>query len=247
MNSLRTEKLEELLQDVAMHSKLAVSALTGMTEGAVKTLIECFDVMAIKACVDAIKENAEILAYQSFDPAVTFKILLEKHEKVVSKPGYVDLGFDHTSFNNVMSYCISIFLTRSTNWLNIKKKSLPALEKIMDHLASTYAIGTFSPKEKAVPEPKVITLSRIAASLSHITITLFDAGIGRTLLPEDKYQVGVFPRVLLCPNVSSLLYSESQSDSCGWAPHNLMLWINYLNDKVLHSKDSKYTIPRELV
>ena len=147
MSSLKTEKLEELLQGVAEHSKIAISAIAtrgALTESAVLTLKNCFDEMTIKACVDAIKENAEILAYQGFDPAVTLKILLEKHEKVVLKPGSVDLGFDHTDFNNVMSYCISIFLTRGTHWINIKKKSLPALQKVMDHLAATYAIRTVS-------------------------------------------------------------------------------------------------------
>ena len=102
-------------------------------------------------------------------------------------------------------------------------------------------------KEKAAPEPKVITLCRIAASHPHITVSLFQGGIRRTLLPEDKYQIGVFPRVLLCPKISSLLYSEPQKSKADFGPHNLILWVNYLNDKVLHSKDSKYTTPRELV
>ena len=180
MSSLQAEQLEALLKDVAVHSKNAIAAIAArgaLTESAVITLKKCFDEQNIKACVDAIASNIEVLAYQGFDPAVTLKVLLEKHEKLLKNSGKPDLGFDHTDFNSVMSYSISIFLTRGTNWGNIKKKSLPMLQKIMDYLANTYSIRTSTPKEKAAPQPNVITLSRIAASLPHITVTLFSAGI----------------------------------------------------------------------
>ena len=179
-----------------------------LTASAVKTLIDCFNEPNIRACVEAIQSNSEILAYQGFDPAITIKILLEKHETAIKKEGITDLKLNRTDFNAVMSYCIAIFLTRGTNWDNIKRKSTLDLQRIMDYLSSNYAIRTKQSKEKGAPEPKVITLSRIAASLPHITVTLFHAGIGRTLLPEDKYQLGNIPRVLLCPNIASLLFPE---------------------------------------
>ena len=189
MGSLPADQLEALLSGVAAHSKNAISALAArgaLTEKAVKTLISCFNEQDIRACVEAIRANSEILAYQDFDPAVTIKILLEKHEAAIRKEGISDLKLNRTDFNAVMSYCIAIFLTRGTNWENIKRKSTLDLQRIMDYLSNNYAIRTKQSKEKGAPEPKVITLSRIAASLPHITVTLFHAGIGRTLLPEDK-------------------------------------------------------------
>ena len=190
MSSLQAEQLEALLEGVAAHSKNAITAIAArgaLTESSVKILMCCFNEADIQACVEAVRANSEVLAYQGFDPAVTLKILLEKHEVAARKPAAPGLGIDYTDFNCVMRYCIAIFLTRGTDWGNIKKKSTPELQKIMDHLANNYAIRITNPKEKTAPEPKVITLSRVAASLPHITVTLNESGVGRTLLPKDNY------------------------------------------------------------
>nr|APG79270.1 hypothetical protein [Hubei bunya-like virus 2] len=223
----------------------------GFTADHLQTLAGIFDETSINACVETIKADSEAFVYQGFSPALTLKLLIAAHIKMTEKksgvPSKEVVGFNVSDFNEAMSYAIALFLTRGTNWPNIKKRSTARLVKIMDHLSGTYSIRATKPKpDDGAPEPKVITLARISAALPHITVSLFKSNVGRTLVPEDKYQLEDAPRVLLSPNVASLLVVDS-SEPKGFTPHHVVLWVNYLNDKVLHSKDKKFTEPRQLV
>lgn len=250
--------MTKLLESVSKHSAGTFQALQSqalMTEAQLGVLSRCFNEVTIEAMVKAIVATKDIFEYQGFSPAVTLKILVAAHltkypdDKTSKKLEEENkrIGFNTQDFNTAMSYAIAIFLTRGTNWDSIKKKSVATLAPLMEHLAGVYRIKTSKPKaSEPAPDPKVITLARISASLPHITATLFSAGIGRVLMSESKYGVGDFPRILLCPNIASLLSFET-SGNAAWAPHNLMVWINYMNDRVLHSKDKKYTDARSLI
>lgn len=255
------EEVMALAKEVDKYSVKAFTGIVsraGISTSAAKILISCFKETTIAECINAISAHMSVFEYQGFDPAVTLRELLTKFEakKYKGRSSLAkapDSNYKAGDFNTDMSYLISLFLTRGTNWANIKKKSTAELVHIMDHLAALYSIKVTREKNESSPGPRIITLSRIAASLPHITVGLFLKDIGRTLLPMEKYGMESLERVALAPSLASLLptqpagKTEDGEEDDEFVPHHMMVWISFMNDKVLHSKDKKFTPADQLV
>ena len=205
------------------------------------------DIAGIKFDIDEIVKNfdqiAASFAYQGFEPVKMARLLISRSLSEKRTGEVAELWSAKDGFGKDMAILIGIYLSRGTNLAKIYKTCIKSVCDFIDIMMVVYSIHMRKAGEKVERrslDNDTVTLPRIAACFPIITVKMFNEGIGKTICAD--YGLGDVDRCLLSPMMIAILPLE-KSDTA----HHIILWKSCMDDKVLHKKDKKLTLPKQLV
>lgn len=189
-----------------------------------------------------LKAFAEVMKYEGFNPRQMIKILMEKHartEAAIRKyPESVEYNEMNTSegepvrvsnnmsFNEDIKFLCSAFITRGYKF---NRKYCDFMKRQMALMKIKYDINTAKRRPGQTFDPKIVTISRIAASFPGVTVGLFHKGLGRSIVdPTILFPGHNLPRALFSPMMASAIPVHPD------APRAILMAIAVAIDDILH-------------
>ncbi|XP_044012225.1 uncharacterized protein LOC122855125 [Aphidius gifuensis] len=189
-------------------------------------------------------DNAE---YVRYEPSCMLSVLYKRYtdyesdDRVTARLEGGPEFKDNMTFTQDITFLITILLTKGSDVNKIKNQLTKKFSDILTHLVQKYKIYTSD--DRARRNLYTVTLPRVAACFPQITVNLFHQGFGRAMMEIPSY----FGELPVPKVVLSMCFASVMPTKKGETLHHLIIWINYLNDLVIHQTQPEMLTPMSLL